>query len=198
MKLTDISDESEYNIDDRRYYSQSYAITVMAYIMPKDSFRVVELPSLVLESFEGDKIKKSKTIVFEGCDDDSYNPYEYKDIEIKTEIARDSFNGKFTIDFDAKIYNVGLVNVRYFEMFVNDKQIDFTDYFTSMDKTCYQEDKVDIETIDENGNSINYLKLNTNDVVKFKNISRYKTMENSEIILYGKDLTELNTENEIC
>ena len=25
MKLTDISDESEYNIDDRRYYSQSYA-----------------------------------------------------------------------------------------------------------------------------------------------------------------------------
>lgn len=198
MKLTDISDESEYNIDDRRYYSQSYEITVMAYIMPKDSFRVVELPSLVLESFEGDKIKRSKTTVFEGCDDKPYNPYEYKDVEIKTEVARDSFNGKFTIDFDAKIYNVGLINVRYFEMFVNDKQIDFTDYFTSMDKTCYQEDKIEVKSVDESGNIVNYLKLNTNDVVKFKNISRYKTMDNSEIILYGKDLTELNTENETC
>lgn len=197
MKLTDISDESEYNIDDRRYYSQSYAITVMAYIMPKNSFSVVELPALVLESFEGDKIKKSKTTVIEGCDN-PYNPYSYQDIEIKTEIVRDSFNGKFTIDCDAKIYSVGLINVRYFEMYVNDKQIDFTDYFTSMDKTCYQEDKIDIESVDESGNTIDYLKLNVNDVVKFKNISRYKTMDNSEIILYGKDLTRSNVENEMC
>ena len=170
----------------------------MAYIMPKDSFKVVELPSLVLESFEGDKIKKSRTTVFEGCEDESYNPYEYKDIEIKTEIARDSFIGKFTIDFDAKIYNVGLVNIRYFEMFVNDRQIDFTDYFTSMDRTCYQEDKINVKSIDENGNPVNYLKLNTNDVVRFRNISRYKTMDNSEIILYGKDLTTSNVENEMC
>lgn len=195
MKLVDISDESEYNIDDRRYYSQSYAITVMAYIMPKDSFSVVELPSLVLESFEGDKIKKSKTTVFEGCEDE-YNPYGYKDVEIKTEIARDSFNGKFTIDFDAKIYSIGLINVRYFEMFVNDKQVDLNNYFTSMDRTCYQEDKINISLIDENGNAIDYLKLNTNDVVRFKNVSRYKTMDNSEIVLYGNDLTVSNAEND--
>ena len=33
MKLDDISDESEYSIDNRRFYSQSYAITVMGYII---------------------------------------------------------------------------------------------------------------------------------------------------------------------
>jgi len=46
MKLTDISDESEYNIDDRQFYSQSYNITVMAYIIPEDSFIVNEVPRL--------------------------------------------------------------------------------------------------------------------------------------------------------
>ena len=81
MRLDDISDESEYNIDDRRYYSQSYLITVMAYIMPKDSFRVIEQPMMRLECFDGEQIKP-KTIVEEiECEED-YNPYEYTKIEI--------------------------------------------------------------------------------------------------------------------
>ena len=59
MKLDDISDESEYSIDNRRFYSQSYAITVMGYIMPKDGFSTVEVPYLTFDVFDGSEKKKT-------------------------------------------------------------------------------------------------------------------------------------------
>ena len=40
MKLNDISDKSEYSIDDRKFYSQSYSILVRAYIITEKDFRV--------------------------------------------------------------------------------------------------------------------------------------------------------------
>lgn len=45
MELEDISDESEYSIDDRKYYSQNYKIKVMAYIIHEEDFKVTHMPS---------------------------------------------------------------------------------------------------------------------------------------------------------
>ena len=90
MTLDDISDESEYNIDDRRYYSQSYLITVKAYIIPKDSFRVIEQPMLKLECFDGATVSRPKTIVEETECEEDYNPYEYQPIEIITEFPENT------------------------------------------------------------------------------------------------------------
>ena len=55
MKLNDISDESEYSIDNRQYYSQSYNITVMAYIIKEDDYIVVERPEMKFVGFEGER-----------------------------------------------------------------------------------------------------------------------------------------------
>lgn len=44
MILESISDESQYNIDDRQFYSQSYKIKVMGYVITEDDFRVEESP----------------------------------------------------------------------------------------------------------------------------------------------------------
>lgn len=45
MFLDSISDESEYGIDNRKYYSQSFKIKLNAYIIREDDFRVTKLPS---------------------------------------------------------------------------------------------------------------------------------------------------------
>ena len=55
MTLEDISDESEYTIDDRKYYSQNYKIKVKGYIIRKEDYKVERIPSrLVLSSHESD------------------------------------------------------------------------------------------------------------------------------------------------
>ena len=47
MFLDTIIDESEYGIDNRKYYSQSFKIKLEAYIIRKEDFRVTRLPSRV-------------------------------------------------------------------------------------------------------------------------------------------------------
>jgi hypothetical protein len=55
MTLKEVSDESEYTIDDRKYYSQSYKITVRAYIIRNEDFEVERVPSrLVMTSHDSD------------------------------------------------------------------------------------------------------------------------------------------------
>lgn len=44
MLLESINDESQYNIDDRQFYSQTYEIKVMGYIITKDDYRCEEIP----------------------------------------------------------------------------------------------------------------------------------------------------------
>ena len=45
MFLTGINDESEYTIDDRKFYSQSYQIKLSGFILRKEDFKVVDVPS---------------------------------------------------------------------------------------------------------------------------------------------------------
>jgi len=45
MVIENITDESEYNINDRKYYSQSYQIKLMGYVIRKEDFKVTKIPS---------------------------------------------------------------------------------------------------------------------------------------------------------
>lgn len=55
MTLEDVSDESEYTIDDRKYYSQTYKIKVRGYIIRKEDYEVERIPSrLILSSRDSD------------------------------------------------------------------------------------------------------------------------------------------------
>lgn len=51
LELNSISDESEYTIDDRKYYSQTYQIKAMAYVITEDDFIVTKTPSRVKATF---------------------------------------------------------------------------------------------------------------------------------------------------
>lgn len=54
MQLSSINDESEYNIDDRKFYSQAFKIKVMGYIIRKEDFKVTRVPSRFIMKFIDD------------------------------------------------------------------------------------------------------------------------------------------------
>lgn len=45
MELNSVSDESEYTIDDRKYYCQTYQIKVLGYIITEEDYVVTKVPS---------------------------------------------------------------------------------------------------------------------------------------------------------
>jgi hypothetical protein len=55
MTLEDISDDSEYTIDDRKYYSQTFKIKVRGYIIRREDYKVERVPSrFVMSSHDSD------------------------------------------------------------------------------------------------------------------------------------------------
>lgn len=55
MTLEDISDDSEYTIDDRKYYSQTFKVKVRGYIIRREDYKVERIPSrLVMSSHDSD------------------------------------------------------------------------------------------------------------------------------------------------
>ena len=55
LTLEDVSDESEYAIDDRKYYSQTFKIKLKGYIIRREDYKVERIPSrLVMTSHDSD------------------------------------------------------------------------------------------------------------------------------------------------
>ena len=161
MKLTDISDESEYNIDNRTYYSQNYSITVMAYIMPRESFIVEEIPMIKLTGINenmtpGDSYAEIEELPCHMKDKNKIS-IDFQPINIKINLSKCSTLYKFIMDTPFKSKTISLKNIRSVKFFVNDKEVD-------LDKDII---------------------INKGDEVKIKKIIRFKTFEDSEIILEG-------------
>ena len=169
MKINDISDESEYSIDNRQFYSQSYSKTVMGYIMPEDSFSVEERPELKFLGYEGDKEKSAYADIEEmPCSYTEDSPYAYVPINliIHFEDCQDSY--KFVIDTNFHAKNIVLDNVRYFKIYVNDTET----------------------VLDEN------FEVKKDDEIKIKGLTRYKNFEPSEIKIEGYNYTKTYKKND--
>ena len=163
MKLNDVSDESEYSIDNRQYYSQTYNITVMAYIMPKESFIVEETPILKLMGFESSKRKNNYADIEEiPCKPPTESPYMYTNVIINVHLDECSFGYKFKIDCNFNFKKMELTNVRGFTLYVNDTK----------------------KLIDDT------LKFKNGDEIKIKGVGKYKLNEASEIKLIGYNPTD--------
>lgn len=55
MMIDSINDESEYTVDDRKFYSQTYKIKVLGYIIRKEDYNVHRVPSRFLVRFLADE-----------------------------------------------------------------------------------------------------------------------------------------------
>ena len=162
MKLNDISDESEYSIDNRQYYSQSYSITVMAYVITEDDYIIEERPEVKFVGYEGDKRTFADIEEMPEClIPDTEYVYTPLNLTIHFEHCKSSY--KFTIDTDFQFKNVTTENIRSYRVFVND-----------------------IETIlDEN------FKVRENDVIQIKNVIKYNSFKDSKIKIEGFNYSEV-------
>lgn len=167
MKLENVSDESEYSIDNRQFYSQSFDITVMAYIITEDSFIVEEKPRLIFELSEDLEHKSYAQIEdYSECVEDNIydSEYDYLPTILTVTFGPCSTECKFTVDADFKLEKNGLTldNVKYYDVYKNGEKL---------------------EGIDEN------FTAERGDVMVFKNIGRLKMGYKSKIILRGYDPT---------
>ena len=123
MKLTDISDESEYQIDDRQYYSQSFNITVRAYILSKEDFIVEERPEAVIMGFDYTKDDSYAEIEELPCGD-PFDPYFQQSIILSIHIGYCSDRLKFKTDVPIHITQVadgesGETNIRSLKLSID-------------------------------------------------------------------------------
>ena len=168
MILNDISDESEYSIDNRQYYSQTYNITVKAYIITEDDYIIEERPEVRFFGYEGDKATYADIEELPACfyPDDSRYEYIPINLSINFDICKNSY--KFTIDTDFQAKNLILENVRSFRIFVNDEET----------------------KVDEN------FKVKENDIIHIKGLIRNNSFQSSLIKIEGYKYTEIYDVNE--
>ena len=129
MTLENVSDESEYSLDDRKYYSQSYQIKIKAYIINEDDFKVTKLPSRVIVRMLGISEKKKPKI--ESIEEDYINdecdiryeddPYYNKKITLNVYYDMCNECAEFISDFDMVIRKIETTNVYDFIICLNDE-----------------------------------------------------------------------------
>lgn len=124
MNLENISDESNYNIDDKQFYSQSCNILIKSYIITEDDFIVKEVPSFKFMCFEGEERKKSYVEIEELPCQEPQNPYYYKPLELVISLATCDDKIKFNIDTNFTVQKIEIENCRHFNFRVNDNLIE--------------------------------------------------------------------------
>ena len=168
MILNDISDESEYSIDNRQYYSQTYNITVKGYIITEDDYIIEERPEVRFFGYEGDKATYADIEELPVCSIDGETKYTYVPINLNVHFDTCKSSYRFKIDTDFKAEKVILENIRSFKVFVNDIET----------------------TIDEN------FKVKEGDIIHFKSVIRYYSFQESIIKISGLKYSDVYNVNE--
>ena len=174
MVLDGISDESQYNIDDRQFYSQSCEILLRSYIIQESDFVVQEVPVLKFLGFEGEDSKKSYAEIEELPCQEPENPYYYKPLLVRVSLAPCDERIKFIMDCNFTVEKVEISeNILSYRFRVNDE----------------------ITELKEG------LLIKENSEVKFSKIRRKKQDQCVEFVIYGveKDVIydERHNEEEI-
>lgn len=125
MNLQNISDESQYNIDDRQFYSQTCSILVKAYIIPEDFYIVEEKPRLKFLGFEGEDRKRTYAEIEDIPGQCPVNNFYYKPVNVIISLDPCDDKIKFNIDCNFVMQHVETENVRHFNLMINDEEIDY-------------------------------------------------------------------------
>lgn len=121
MVIDDISDDTEYNVENRKFYAQSCDIKVMAYIIHQKDFKVERKPKRIGVFTEGDAYKKNPTVEIE-----EFELEKYKEIVLNVNFEEYQNKTKFIIDTDIDINHINTENIRSYRIWVNNTPI-YTD-----------------------------------------------------------------------
>ena len=149
MILDDISDESEYNIENRKFYSQSCEIKVMAYIITEDDFKLEKRPKKTGLFIEGDDLINKNIIEIEELDIETpeNENVKLKEINLIINFNPLQMKSKFNIDTDITIQSIDTNNIRNFKLWINKTPI-YTDKGFKLKEG--DEVLIKINVIDEN------------------------------------------------
>ena len=171
MKLDDVSDESEYGVDDRKYYSQSYKIKLMGYLVDPEGFKITHLPSRMRISTKTPKVKDYRPVKVkveeydraEECGEIENSPYEKQNVNIIIEFPSCHKVSDFTIDLNLIIEEIELNNISDFVFYVNEELQNFENDETHL----FKEDVIHIEIERENlfNDSSMIIKCKNEDVI---------------------------------
>ena len=128
MTLEEVNDETEYSIENRKFFVQSIVIKVMAHIVRQDDYKVSKFakePRLYNE----DLIKKHKVNV--EVEEYPEEP-EVKHVTVEINIAFEPFNSTVEFDMDDEVQIQSSVkdNIRQYRMHINGVPMAGTDKFS--------------------------------------------------------------------
>lgn len=161
MILDSINDESEYEINDRQFFAQTFVIIVKAYIITENDFKIEERPARWTVNFMIEEQGRKPRAEIEESDNFEYNGrFYYKPVTLTLNYPLCSDVCKFNMDSNFKIIDADYENVvKNIKIFVNDEKTDWKN-----------------------------LSITDGDSVKVA-INRYYINEPSKLIFYGYDPT---------
>ena len=120
LTLESITDESEYAIDDRKYYSQTYKMKLKAYIIREEDFKVTHLDSRLKMVLNEEEPKHGRRVEIEEQED------RFNNLSTIINIHLPSCDNEidFTMDCDLVIDEIEVDNIFDFAISVNDEYID--------------------------------------------------------------------------
>ena len=118
MKLRNIADESEYNVDDRQYFAQSYDILLMSYVISKEDFDIQVKPIVSLHSINMEGIERKKPNV--EIEDLETNEFYNQPMKITIYYDGNKFVSDFKIDSNMMFTKIHGDNLRTYTLKVND------------------------------------------------------------------------------
>jgi hypothetical protein len=159
MKIDSIGDESEYNVDDRKYYSQTYKIDLRGYVLTEDDFSVEHLPSRKIIIMEGDRKSgkynrwKDITYYIDPCKEvkDEEN-YIHQTVNMKATFGQCEDSLTFTSKYAISVYNIELHNVFDFIVYLNGECFKMDD-ISSLDIEKDDEVKITVSKNDDSKES---------------------------------------------
>lgn len=119
MVIEDISDETQYTIDDQKFYVQSISIKVMAYIIREGDMKVERVPRRYMMFMEGDHGKKPSVDVEEYV----LPGRQYRSADIDIEIKAWHTKVNFDFDTDMRVEEIQTDNIRSLRIFINNTPI---------------------------------------------------------------------------
>ena len=127
MVLEGISDESEYSIDDRQFYSQTFTIRLMGYVLREEDFRVDEVPlkrSVTMPYMNRVNRRTADVEIEETCSSVVSEGYSFVPLNLNINFPKCVNSVTFTIDTDFSIDSFEYDNlVRKVRIFVNDTEV---------------------------------------------------------------------------
>lgn len=132
-----INDQTEYGVQDKRFFVQSVTVNVMAYIINEEDYSIQRFPKRIIVSGIGDSRRPKPTVDIE---EDEGNGVRNKKLDVTMSFPPYEEYVTFTIDTDMNIETINTDNIRNYRISVNG-----TPYFVRKGFKAKENDEIKVK-----------------------------------------------------